>query len=178
MQIFCEVQHCSPLCRLTPWTNWSPCSRTCGRGQMVRTRHSEMMMEGEICPNLEEVAPCQLQACSTACIFTWVPEILFGNEESLRACNGTLDSFTCPFECWDGYEPDHPLTCVSGIFKASRDFKDTVLSILRIRYLVPRMCFCAVFGCLAICRFGGCLNSTVPSNSIRGIPKVSKCKHK
>ena len=40
-------------------------------------------------------------------------------------------------------------------------FQGCGLSILRIGYLVPRMCVCVVFSCLAILRIEGCLNSTL-----------------
>ena len=43
----------------------------------------------------------------------------------------------------------------------SHGFQEYGLSILRIRYLVPRMFVCAVFSCLAILRIGGSLNSTL-----------------
>ena len=39
-------------------------------------------------------------------------------------------------------------------------FQGYCLSMLRIRYPVPRMLFCAVFSCLAILRIEGCLNRT------------------
>ena len=38
-------------------------------------------------------------------------------------------------------------------------FKDTVLSTLRIGYLVPRRFCCVVFSCSAILRIEGCLSS-------------------
>ena len=43
-----------------------------------------------------------------------------------------------------------------------------IISIIRIRCLVPRMFVCVAFSCLAILRIEGCL--TVPSNSILGVP--------
>ena len=49
----------------------------------------------------------------------------------------------------------------SSATAAFRDFKDTDLSTLRVRYLVSRMCLCIVFGCLAILRIEGCLHSTL-----------------
>ena len=42
--------------------------------------------------------------------------------------------------------------CIQG-------FQGYDLSILRIRYLVPRMFLCAVFSCLDILRIDGCLSS-------------------
>ena len=38
-------------------------------------------------------------------------------------------------------------------------FQGYDVSILRIVYLVPRICVCLVFSCLAILRIEGCLNS-------------------
>ena len=48
-----------------------------------------------------------------------------------------------------------------NVFKGYQGFQRYGLSVLRIRYFVPRMCVCDVFSCLAILRVEGCLNSTL-----------------
>ena len=45
--------------------------------------------------------------------------------------------------------------------RGPQGFQGYSLSILRIRYLVPRRLFCVAFACLAIIRVEGCLNSTL-----------------
>ena len=46
-----------------------------------------------------------------------------------------------------------------------RDFQGCGFSNLRIGELVPRMCCCVVFSCLAIIRIEGCLNSVLQQYS-------------
>ena len=45
--------------------------------------------------------------------------------------------------------------------RLGRGFQGCGLSIIRIRYLAPRMSFCVGFSCLAVLRIEGCLNSTL-----------------
>ena len=53
-------------------------------------------------------------------------------------------------------------TCrTSSSGESAQGFQGYGLSILRFRYLVPRMCCCVVVSCLAIMSIEGCLNSTL-----------------
>ena len=54
-----------------------------------------------------------------------------------------------------------PAAARAHVAAGSQGFQGYGLSILRIRYLVPRMLFCVVFSRLAILRIEGCLNSTL-----------------
>ena len=51
------------------------------------------------------------------------------------------------------------------VFLGLQGFQGHGLSILRIRYLVPRTCFCDAFSSSAILRVEGCLNNTLQQHS-------------
>jgi len=64
----CDIPRCPVDCVVSEWGSWSTCSKSCGGGLMVRTRHVTRAMEfGGACPNLIEDKPCQTNECAVDC---------------------------------------------------------------------------------------------------------------
>lgn len=96
---------CSAVnCRVSGWTAWSSCTRSCGGGSTTRTRRKTSSAScGGSCPyNLVETKICNTHCCSVDCVYTWgawsickgcgnstqtrVPKIIKQNSCSGRAC--------------------------------------------------------------------------------------------
>ncbi|XP_064627285.1 spondin-1-like isoform X2 [Lineus longissimus] len=64
-------------CMVTPWTEWTGCSKTCGRGFISRSRMVKRPPEngGEVCPKkLEAKKRCRVQKCPVDCeLGSWAP---------------------------------------------------------------------------------------------------------
>lgn len=65
-------------CRMSAWTGWGPCDRTCGEGQTRRQRQIELFAQfgGQECPpELMETRGCMQKACPTwdAEVSDWTP---------------------------------------------------------------------------------------------------------
>lgn len=56
-------------CQVSGWSEWTPCSASCGTGTTTRSR--EIIMEprngGDACPVLEETEPCSSSPCFYGC---------------------------------------------------------------------------------------------------------------
>lgn len=39
----------NPVCEISAWSDWSACSKSCGEGQMLRTRHYNNPIEEDDC---------------------------------------------------------------------------------------------------------------------------------
>ena len=68
-----------------------------------------------------------------------------------------------------GSHSDCPRVCAGG-----QGFLGYDLSVLWIRYLVPRMCVCVVFSRSAILRIEGCLNRSLESAQVAGMKATSR----
>ncbi|KAG7230222.1 hypothetical protein INR49_012355 [Caranx melampygus] len=68
----CMMPECHTIpCMLTPWSDWSDCSVTCGKGLRTRQRMLKSPVElGECTEELEQVEKCMLPECPIDCIMT------------------------------------------------------------------------------------------------------------
>uniref|UniRef100_A0AAQ5X607 Spondin-1 n=1 Tax=Amphiprion ocellaris TaxID=80972 RepID=A0AAQ5X607_AMPOC len=58
-------------CMLTPWSDWSDCSVTCGKGLRTRQRMLKSPVElGECTEELEQVEKCMLPECPIDCVMS------------------------------------------------------------------------------------------------------------
>ena len=64
--IYYKMQAANRHCRVSPWTPWTTCSRTCGDGVQQRKRGvlAEPQGIGHKCPALDETKPCNLKPCA------------------------------------------------------------------------------------------------------------------
>uniref|UniRef100_A0A8C7YQ18 Spondin-1 n=1 Tax=Oryzias sinensis TaxID=183150 RepID=A0A8C7YQ18_9TELE len=65
----CMMPECHTIpCLLTPWSEWSDCSVTCGKGSRTRQRMLKSPLElGECTEDLEQVEKCMLPECPIDC---------------------------------------------------------------------------------------------------------------
>ncbi|KAG5839974.1 hypothetical protein ANANG_G00211120 [Anguilla anguilla] len=65
----CMMPECHTIpCMLSPWSDWSDCSVTCGKGSRTRQRMLKSPVElGECTEDLEQVEKCMLPECPTDC---------------------------------------------------------------------------------------------------------------
>uniref|UniRef100_A0A669CNU6 Spondin-1 n=1 Tax=Oreochromis niloticus TaxID=8128 RepID=A0A669CNU6_ORENI len=66
----CMMPECHTIpCLLTPWSDWSDCSVTCGKGLRTRQRMLKSPVElGECTEELEQVEKCMLPECPIDCV--------------------------------------------------------------------------------------------------------------
>eukprot|EP01006_Ploeotia_vitrea_P001070 TRINITY_DN104148_c0_g1_i1.p1 TRINITY_DN104148_c0_g1~~TRINITY_DN104148_c0_g1_i1.p1 ORF type:complete len:800 (+),score=38.93 TRINITY_DN104148_c0_g1_i1:65-2464(+) len=50
-------------CKIAQWTNWNPCTKTCGGGTHKKTR--QIIISGDNCPTTEITEPCNTQPCDS-----------------------------------------------------------------------------------------------------------------
>ena len=92
-------------CRVSSWSNWNTCTRSCGGGLTSRTRRKTSTEScGGTCPyHLRETKLCNTQCCPFDCVYTWSAWskcAACGNSTQYRtpniilqsSCNGTA----CP----------------------------------------------------------------------------------
>lgn len=71
-----HAQKCPQDCTVTPWTEWSTCSHSCGNGEIVRTRQvsKDAAHGGVACPALYQLSKCNLRPCPIDCVVSsWEP---------------------------------------------------------------------------------------------------------
>ena len=65
----CNAHSCPVDCSASDWSDWAPCSRTCGGGVSMRSRtvSSGSAFGGKVCPSeLRESRSCSTEACDCA----------------------------------------------------------------------------------------------------------------
>ncbi|CBZ49862.1 putative thrombospondin type 1 domain-containing protein [Neospora caninum Liverpool] len=134
---------CADACVMTPWTNWSACSATCGEGWRTRVRSIlRPLLSGsgkEGCPPTVETEPCsktELAPCPPEeqseenGLFSWkTPQCEMGEWQPWTACNDNCQRFrfrlplsaagrpACSVEIQE--EPCDASTCVAAARAAS-----------------------------------------------------------
>jgi hypothetical protein len=69
----CSEGPCASYCPTSPWSRWSPCSKSCGGGLRDRSRtalrEKEMsrMHSGRVCPFLGQFQHCNVEPCPVDC---------------------------------------------------------------------------------------------------------------
>lgn len=68
----CNVQPCPQDCLADKWSEWSTCTRSCGRGKRTRTRKVLRATKhgGMECPSLKEEAGCNVFLCPVDCVLS------------------------------------------------------------------------------------------------------------
>jgi hypothetical protein len=68
----CNTHPCPVDCVIGDWTPWSPCSLSCGGGEMLRSRDVVTPAEhkGEPCPGTEETMVCNDEPCPRDCVLS------------------------------------------------------------------------------------------------------------
>jgi hypothetical protein len=65
-----ESQISRPECAVTPWSYWSPCSVSCGKGVSVRTRMYVDEQLGSRSCNVQLLESAECNSTSPQCLFT------------------------------------------------------------------------------------------------------------
>ena len=89
-------------CEVSAWGSWSVCSRSCGAGVLTRHRHVvsprvvlniSARYAGGGCPRLEDIVPCNREACLDYCVFSpWLTwgDCLKPDGRTPATCGGGL----------------------------------------------------------------------------------------
>jgi hypothetical protein len=70
---FFMLQKKATDCKVTEWSQWTPCSKNCDGGVKTRTRTilTNPANGGKICPSLIDTSTCNPQPCPTDCSGAW-----------------------------------------------------------------------------------------------------------
>jgi hypothetical protein len=65
----CNTQPCAVDCKVSEWSGYSVCDKTCGSGSQINTRNvsQPQLLGGLPCPTLEIVSDCNLLSCPVDC---------------------------------------------------------------------------------------------------------------
>jgi hypothetical protein len=70
--VACHIGACPIHCNVGTWSDWSTCSKTCGKGFQTRIRSvaTHAKHGGYTCPNLKGQQSCTVAACPVHCLVT------------------------------------------------------------------------------------------------------------
>eukprot|EP01004_Peranema_trichophorum_P007321 NODE_60_length_4100_cov_55.328640_g50_i0.p1 GENE.NODE_60_length_4100_cov_55.328640_g50_i0~~NODE_60_length_4100_cov_55.328640_g50_i0.p1 ORF type:complete len:1365 (-),score=567.13 NODE_60_length_4100_cov_55.328640_g50_i0:5-3496(-) len=68
--LVCNTKPCPVDCKLSDWTEWSTCDKTCGGGKQSRTRTITVASNngGASCPSTIETQDCAISPCPVDCV--------------------------------------------------------------------------------------------------------------
>ncbi len=68
----CNIQACPVDCKVSEWSSWTTCDKSCGGGTQKRSRTilQQPANGGAVCPVLAETQQCNTQACPIDCTVT------------------------------------------------------------------------------------------------------------
>lgn len=78
----CQTPPCYGSCIVSPWSKWTPCSKTCGLGRQKRSR-SYVSLQPNCTDKLEEQRDCNPQCCPSS-EYRSIESILWSRRVSLR----------------------------------------------------------------------------------------------
>jgi len=66
----CNTGSCPVDCKVSDWSKWMECTKSCGTGTRKRTRYiiTDSKNNGTPCPVLEEIELCNKQSCAVDCV--------------------------------------------------------------------------------------------------------------
>ena len=64
----CNERSCNPVCQPSPWSQWTPCSQSCGGGSKSRERYS--IVTSASCPRETDSNTCNESPCSADCVMS------------------------------------------------------------------------------------------------------------
>jgi len=68
----CQNDPCPVPCTFSPWSDWSPCSVSCGTGKRSRTRYLlDFGADASVCPTLVTTDNCVQSCCPVDCKFSY-----------------------------------------------------------------------------------------------------------
>ena len=146
----CNSHQCKVDCKVTQWTPFSTCTKTCGAGLKMRSRVvvTSPRAGGEACPSLQETVHCKVHACPLDCVYSsWLTRPCSktcgsGNSTSTRtivsqqkfggkACGGpftktiTCNTAVCASDCkmssWGSWSPCDRSCAPGGWSSRKRD---------------------------------------------------------
>jgi len=103
----CNTQYCPVNCVMSPWSDWSSCTKTCADGEQTRARFAaiETAFGGRACSHKDETRDCNDRPCPTHCTVsvwsTWTACTLtcgLGNQRRERTVTSHAQhgGYTCP----------------------------------------------------------------------------------
>lgn len=65
----CQQGPCPVHCEVSPWSEWTKCSKSCGTGHRIRIRAIMQHPEsgGYVCPSLRDSSTCNTKTCAVDC---------------------------------------------------------------------------------------------------------------